>query len=158
VNVLAPGTPVPAFELATEEGQRFTEADLEGHTTVLAFYPFAFSPVCSDQLSVYDEVLADLRDQGARLYGVSCDSSWTQRAFREKLGVSIPQLSDWEPKGATCRAFGALHPDGFPHRARVIVGPDRVVRWSYQAPSPGEAPGVNLLFDGLAAAAAAPAG
>jgi peroxiredoxin (alkyl hydroperoxide reductase subunit C) len=149
---------VPAFALATEEGHRFTEADLDGHTTVLAFYPFAFSPVCSDQLSVYDEVLADLRDQGARLYFVSCDSTWTQRAFREKLGVDIPQLSDWEPKGATCRAFGALHPDGFPQRALVIVGPDRVVRWSYQASSPGDLPGVNLLFDGLAAAAATPAG
>ena len=158
MTVIAPGTPVPAFRLATEEGAPFTEADLHGHTTVLVFYPFAFSPVCSDQLSVYHEVLADLHAQDARMYGVSCDSSWTQRAFREKLGVSIPQLSDWEPKGAACAAFGALHPDGFPERALVVVGPDRVVRWSHQARSPGDLPGVNLLFDGLAAAAAAPAG
>ncbi|HEV3229647.1 MAG TPA: redoxin domain-containing protein [Solirubrobacteraceae bacterium] len=155
MTVLGPGTPVPAFALGTEEGQRFTESDLDGHTTVLVFYPFAFSPVCSDQLSLYEEVLGDLETEGARLYGVSCDSSWAQRAFRERLGVSIPQLSDWEPKGATCEAFGVLHGDGFPERALVIVGPDRVVRWSYQAPTPGDLPGANLLFDGLAAAAAA---
>jgi peroxiredoxin (alkyl hydroperoxide reductase subunit C) len=69
--------------------------------------------------------------------------------------VSIEQLSDFEPKGATCRAFGVYHPGGFPQRALVIVGPDAVVTWSYQAPSPGELPGANLIFDGLASARAA---
>jgi peroxiredoxin (alkyl hydroperoxide reductase subunit C) len=64
---------VPAFSLGTEEGERFTEADLDGHTTVLAFYLFAFSPVCSDQLSVYEEVLGEVEAQGARLFAVSCD-------------------------------------------------------------------------------------
>jgi len=157
VTVLAPGTPVPPFSLGTEEGGRFTEADLDGHTTVLVFYPFAFSPVCSDQLSLYQEVMGELEGQGARLYGVSCDSSYSQRAFRQQLGVSIPQLSDWEPKGETCRAFGVLHDQGFPERALVIVGPDRTVRWSHQAPSPGDLPGANVLFDGLAAAAGATA-
>jgi len=154
VTVLAPGTPVPPFALGTEEGGRFTEADLDGHTTVLVFYPFAFSPVCSEQLSLYEEVLGELEAQGARIYGVSCDSSYSQRAFREQLGVSIPQLSDWEPKGAACRAFGVLHDGGFPERALVIVGPDRTVRWSHQAASPGDLPGANVLFDGLATAGA----
>jgi peroxiredoxin (alkyl hydroperoxide reductase subunit C) len=65
--------------------------------------------------------------------------------------VSIEQLSDFEPKGATCRAFGAYHPGGFAQRALVIVGPDGAVTWSYQAASPGELPGANLIFDGLAA-------
>jgi len=65
--------------------------------------------------------------------------------------VTIEQLSDFEPKGAVCRAFGVYHPLGFPQRALVIVGPDAVVKWSYQAPSPGELPGANLIFDGLGA-------
>jgi peroxiredoxin len=85
---------------------------------------------------------------------VSCDARWSQTAFREKLGVSIPQLSDFEPKGAGCRAFGVYHPGGFPQRALVIVGPDAVVGWSYQAPVPTELPGANLIFDGLDATAA----
>ena len=68
--------------------------------------------------------------------------------------MSIEQLSDFEPKGQTCRAFGAYHPGGFAQRALVIVGADAVVRWSYQAPSPSELPGANLIFDGLAQAAA----
>jgi peroxiredoxin (alkyl hydroperoxide reductase subunit C) len=151
VSVVAPGTAAPSFRLATEAGQQFTEQDLIGTTTVLVFYPFAFSPVCTDQLQLYEEILDELRQRGAAIYGVSCDSTWSQKAFREKLGVSIPQLSDFEPKGAACRAFGVLHEGGFPQRALVITGPDGIVRWSYQAPSPSELPGANLIFDGLAA-------
>jgi peroxiredoxin (alkyl hydroperoxide reductase subunit C) len=96
-------------------------------------------------------VLDQFTEQGATLYGVSCDATWSQQAFREKLGVSIEQLSDFEPKGAVCTAFGVLHEGGFPERALVIVDPDGVVKWSYQAPSPGDLPGANLIFDGLAA-------
>ena len=143
------GTPVPDFELQRGHGGTFTRADLDGRTTVLVFYPFAFSPVCTDQLNLYDEVLDDLHSQGATMYGVSCDASYSQTAFQEKLGVRIEQLSDFEPKGATCRAFGVYHDEGFPQRALVIVGPDKVVRWSYQAPSPGDLPGANLIFDAL---------
>jgi peroxiredoxin len=150
-----PGTPAPDFTLARYEGEAFTRADLEGRTTILVFYPHAFSPVCTDQLSVYSEVLDELREAGLdALYGVSCDSVWAQRAFRESLGTDIEQLSDWEPKGATCRAFGVLHPAGFPERALVLVGPDAVVRWVHVADSPGDLPGANLLFDALAAGAA----
>jgi peroxiredoxin len=151
---LEPGTPAPEFTLRREDGSKFTRADLEGQTTVLVFYPAAFSPVCTDQLNLYEEMLGEFRAQGATLYGVSCDSVWSQRAFREKLGVTIEQLSDFEPKGEACRAFGVYHPKGFPQRAIVIVGPDAVVKWSYQAPSPAGLPGANLIFDGLAAAAA----
>jgi peroxiredoxin (alkyl hydroperoxide reductase subunit C) len=150
VSIVGPGTPVPEFTLHREDGSEFTAADLQGKTTVLVFYPFAFSPVCTDQLSLYEEVKDEFTDRGATLFGVSCDSTWTQTAFREKLGVSIEQLSDWEPKGAACEAFGVLHPGGFPQRALVIVGPDGVVKWSYEAASPAELPGANLIFDGLA--------
>jgi peroxiredoxin len=152
VTVLAPGTPAPSFRLARADGESFTEADLQGHTTVLVFYPFAFSPVCTDQLQLYEPLTTELAEQGDRLYGVSCDSTWAQSAFKEKLGVSGEQLSDFEPKGAACAAFGVLHEGGFPQRALVVIGPDAVVRWSYQAPSPGELPGIELLREGLAAA------
>ncbi|HEX3693016.1 MAG TPA: redoxin domain-containing protein [Solirubrobacteraceae bacterium] len=148
-SVLKPGTKVSPFKLATEAGEDFTEADLLGKTTVLVFYPFAFSPVCTDQLQVYEGSLGEITADGAVIYGVSCDSTWAQKAFREKLGVSIPQLSDFEPKGSACAAFGVLHPGGFPQRALVIVGPDGVVRWSYQAPSPADLPGVHMILGGL---------
>jgi peroxiredoxin len=149
MSVLDPGTEVPSFSLATEGGEPFTEKSLRGRTTVLVFYPFAFSPVCTDQLQLYEKELAEITADGAVIYGVSCDSTWAQKAFREKLGVHIPQLSDFEPKGAACGAFGVLHDGGFPQRALVIVGPDGVVRWSYQAPSPADLPGVHMIIGGL---------
>jgi peroxiredoxin len=152
VSVIAAGDRVPEFSLGREDGSRFTQADLKGQTSVFVFFPFAFSPVCTDQLNLYQEVLDQFAEQGATLYGVSCDSTWALRAFKEKLGVTIEQLSDWEPKGKVCEAFGVLHEGGFPQRALVIVGPDGVVKWSYQAPSPADLPGANLIFDGLAAA------
>jgi peroxiredoxin len=150
VPVIEAGQRAPEFSLTTTDGKPFTLADLMGRTSVLVFYPFAFSPVCTDQLSVYNELLDDFAERGATLYGVSCDATWSQKAFKEHLGVDIEQLSDFEPKGATCRAFGVLHPGGFPQRAIVIVGPDGVVRWSYEAQSPAEMPGANLIFDALA--------
>lgn len=147
--VIEAGHPVPEFSLTRHDRSSFTPADLIGRTSVLVFYPFAFSPVCTDQLNVYEELLDEFSERGATLYGVSCDSSQSQQAFKEKLGISIEQLSDFEPKGAACSAFGVLHPGGFPQRALVIVGPDGVVKWSFEAPSPDDLPGANLIFDGL---------
>jgi peroxiredoxin len=149
VPIIAAGRPAPDFTLARHDGEPFTRAQLEGRATILVFYPFAFSPVCTDQLAIYNEVREDLAERGATLYGVSCDATYSQQAFKEKLGVEIEQLSDFEPKGATCRAFGVLHPGGFPQRALVLTGPDAVVRWSHEAASPGDLPGANLLFDAL---------
>ncbi len=149
MSPLAAGSPAPEFSLGRHDGDPFTRLDLEGKTTVLVFYPFAFSPVCTDQLSIYNGVLDQFAQRGATLYGVSCDSVWAQAAFREKLGVDIEQLSDFEPKGEACRAFGVYHPGGFPQRALVVVRPDATVAWSYQADSPGDLPGVELVFEGL---------
>jgi peroxiredoxin len=151
--VIAAGQQAPEFSLARHEGAPFTRADLEGRTTLLVFYPFAFSPVCTEQLSLYQEVLADFEARGVTLYGVSCDATYSQEAFRRELGVEIEQLSDFEPKGAASAAFGVLHPGGFPQRALVLIGPDAVVRWSFEAPSPGDLPGANLIFDALDEAA-----
>ena len=149
--IIQPGEAVPDFTLRREDGSKFTRADLEREqSTVLVFYPFAFSPVCTDQLNLYDDVLDELGAAGAKVYGVSCDATYSQAAFREHLGVRIEQLSDFEPKGETCRALGVYHPGGFPQRALVVVGPDGTVSWSYEAASPSELPGANLLFDALA--------
>jgi peroxiredoxin len=154
MSIIAPGTPAPDFTLKREDFTDFTREDLLGQTTVLVFYPFAFSPVCTDQMQVYEEALEDLTAEGATVYGVSSDPVWSQRAFKEKLGITIRQLSDFEPKGATAKKFGAyVESGGMTNRALVIVGPDAVVRWSHVADSLGDLPGVGLIFDGLAAAA-----
>jgi peroxiredoxin len=149
VTVLAPGTPAPSFTLARADGESFTEADLQGHGTVLVFYPFAFSPVCTDQLQLYEPLLGDLRERGIELYGVSCDATWSQSAFTDKLGVTSEQLSDFEPKGAASEAFGVRHPGGFSQRALVIADAGGVVRWSYEAENPGVLPGPDLLAQGV---------
>jgi peroxiredoxin len=152
MSIIAAGAAVPEFSLKREDFSDFTRADLIGHTTVLVFYPFAFSPVCTDQMQIYEEALEDFAAQGASLYGVSTDPVWSQKAFKENLGVTIERLSDFEPKGAASRAFGAyFEPGGMTNRALVIVGPDGVVRWSHLADAPGDLPGVGLIFDGLAA-------
>ena len=149
--VIGAGQPVPEFSLGRFDGEPFTAEDLQGTRTVLVFYPFAFTPTCTDQLSVYNELLPDFAELGATLYGVSCDAVWSQQAFRKQLGIEIEQLSDFEPKGAVSEAFGVLHPGGFPQRALVLIGPDGVVEWSHEASSPGDLPGANLIFDALGA-------
>ena len=152
MSIIAPGAEVPEFELKTEQGESFGKDDLAGKTTVLVFFPAAFSSVCTNQFQILEEVLEDFAAQDATLYGVSCDQSHSQTAFRESLGVTIGMLSDFEPKGAVSRAFGAYwEPDGKSTRALVIVGPDQTVKWSWIGEHPGILPGANLIFDGLAA-------
>ena len=123
---------------------------------MLVFYPFAFSPVCTDQLNLYEEVLDEFKRARRDPVRGLVRRDLVAEGVPEKLGVTIAQLSDFEPKGETCRAFGVYHPGGFPQRALVIVGPDGVVKWSYEAAGlRRELPGANLIFDGLAAADAA---
>jgi peroxiredoxin len=149
MSVIEPGTQVPSFKLARADGESFSEQDLQGKLSVLVFYPFAFSPVCTDQLQAYEPVTQDLANAGDALYGVSCDSIWAQSAFKEKLGVSCEQLSDFEPKGRTCEVFGVLHDGGFAQRALVITDAGGVVRWSYEADSPGDLPSIEKLRTGI---------
>ena len=150
-DLIQPGTPAPGFTLKDQLGENFTNESIKGQTAVFVFFPFAFSPVCTDQFQVYEEVLDEFKAQGATLYGVSCDSTWSQKAFKEQLGVSMPFLSDFEPKGAMSKAFGAyFERGGFSNRAIVIVDPDGVVQFSHVAANPGELPGANVIFDGLA--------
>ena len=153
MSVLPAGSDVPEFTLRREDGEPFTRDDLAGKTTVLVFYPAAFSSVCTDQFQIYQEVLEDLAAQGAELYGVSIDQTDSQVAFRESLGVTIPMLSDAIPQAAAARAFGVVfEPAGVANRALVIAGPDQTVLWSWEGEHPGILPGANLIFDGLAGA------
>ena len=152
MSIIAAGSDVPEFTLRREDGEPFTRDDLAGRTTVLVFYPAAFSSVCTDQFQIYEEVLSDFAAQGATLYGVSIDQTDSQVAFRESLGVTIAMLSDSHPQGSASTAFGALfEPTGVSNRALVIVGPDQKVQWSWEGEHPGILPGANLIFDGLAA-------
>ncbi len=150
--IIAPGTPAPEFRLIDELGERFTRESLLGSTTVLVFYPSAFSPVCTDQFQIYEQVLDDIAAEGARLLGVSVDATYSQTAFRESMGVTIPMLSDFEPKGEMARAFGVYYEaTGVATRALVVLDEEAVVRWSWEGEHPGVLPGANLIFDGLGA-------
>jgi peroxiredoxin (alkyl hydroperoxide reductase subunit C) len=148
--MIAPGTPAPDFALPDQDGNIVKLEDLRGQTTVLVFYPLDFSPVCTDQLNVYQEVLADLEQEGAHLYGISVDSAFAHKAFQAELGITIPLLADFHPKGEVAKAYDVWNEEyGNSVRALVLIGPDLVVRWAYQSKSPLEIPGANLIFDAL---------
>jgi peroxiredoxin len=144
------GQPAPPFQLRDQDGKKVTLDDLKGQTSVLVFYPLDFSPVCTDQLGVYQEILPELEQQGVKLYGVSVDSAFAHKAFQEHLGITIPLLADFHPKGEMASRYGVYNEErGTTYRALVMIDPDGIVRWSYQASSPLEIPGANLIFDAL---------
>ncbi len=152
--MIEPGTVAPDFTLADQDGNEVSLAELAGQTSVLVFYPLDFSPVCTDQLNIYQEILPDLEARGVKLYGISVDSAFSHKAFQEELGVSIPLLADFNPKGEVAKAYGVyIDERGHNQRALVMIGPDLEVTWSHQAPTPLEIPGANLIFDALDAAA-----
>ena len=147
--MIEPGSPAPDFSLPDQDGNRVSLSDLRGETVVLVFYPADFSPVCTDQLSVYEEVLPELEERGAKLLGISVDGAFCHKAFREHQGLTIPLLADFHPKGEVAKAYGVYSEEyGVAGRALVMVGPDGVVQWSYLSP-PLEVPGANLIFDAL---------
>jgi peroxiredoxin len=149
--MIEPGATAPDFSLPDQDGNPVTLGDFARRKLVLAFYPLDFSPVCTGQLSLYQEVLGDIEEAGACLVGVSVDSPFCHRAFREHLGLTMPLLADFHPKGEMSRAYGAYRDDrGSTNRSLVLVGEDGVVRWSYASPSTAEIPGANLIFDALA--------
>jgi peroxiredoxin len=154
--MIEPGSQAPDFSLPDQDGNLVSLADLGGQINVLVFYPLDFSPVCTDQLNVYQEVIGDLEAKGAKLYGVSVDSAFSHKAFQEHLGISIPLLSDFHPKGEVSKKYGVyIDERGHNQRALVMIGPDGTVVWSHRSPTPLEIPGANLIFDALEAHAAA---
>jgi peroxiredoxin len=147
--VIQPGSTAPDFTLRDQDGREVSLADFRGQTVVLVFYPADFSPVCTDQLNIYQEVLDQLEERGAKVIGISVDGSFCHKAFRDHLNLTIPLLADFHPKGEVSRAYGVWSEDyGVASRALVMVGPEGDVRWTYMSAAL-EVPGANLIFDAL---------
>ena len=146
------GEKAPDFSLPNHKGEQVSLSDFRGRKVMLAFYPSDFSPVCSDQLSIYQEVKPDLDEAGLEVVGVSIDHSWAHRAFRKELNLDFTLLADFHPKGQVAELYGAYLPDyGTSNRSLVLVDPEGVVSWVYESTTPLEIPGANLLFDALEA-------
>ena len=145
------GSTAPDFSLPDHDGNQVSLSDFAGRRLVLVFYPLDFSPVCSDQLSIYQEVLGEIESRGAALVGISVDSTYCHHAFRKHRNLTMPLLSDFNPKGEVSRAYGAWI-DAVDHGNRsLVLVEEGEVRWSHASPTPLEIPGANLIFDALAA-------
>lgn len=148
--MISAGEPAPDFSLRNQDGEKVSLSDFRGRKLLLVFYPLDFSPVCTDQLSIYQEVKPEIEAKGVTMVGISVDSGFAHKAFQESLGVDIPLLADFEPKGEVCRAYGAyLDEVGHANRSLVLVDEGGTVEWAYAAPTPLEIPGANLIFDAL---------
>ena len=148
--MIAVGEPAPDFTLRDQDGEKVSLSDYRGRKVMLVFYPGDFSPVCGDQLSIYQEVKPEIAEKGVELVGISVDSFFAHKAFQEKLGIDTTLLSDFEPKGEVARAYGSyVEKLGFANRTLVLIGEDGVVAWTYESPNPGEFPGANVIFDAL---------
>ncbi len=148
--MIAAGEPAPDFALRNQDGEKVSLSELRGRKVLLVFYPLDFSPVCTDQLSIYQEVLPEIEAKGVTVLGVSVDSGFAHKAFQESLGTDIPLLADFEPKGEVARAYGAyLEKVGHANRSLVLIDEGGVVEWVHESPTPLEIPGANLIFDAL---------
>jgi peroxiredoxin len=148
--MIEPGTPAPDFTLPDQDGNQVSLEDLRGQTSVLVFYPADFSPVCTDQLNVYQEVLGELEAKGVKLYGVSVDGAFCHNAFQKHQGITIPLLADFHPKGEVAKKYGVwVESHGVAARALVMIDPDLNVKWAHRSPSPLEIPPASLIFDAL---------
>jgi peroxiredoxin len=149
--MIAVGEPAPDFTLRDQDGEDVSLSDFKGRRVMLVFYPADFSPVCGDQLSIYQEVKPEIAEKGVELVGVSVDSTYAHKAFQEKIGTDTPLLADFEPKGEVARAYGSyIDGVGTANRTLVLVDENGMVAWTYESPSPGEFPGANVIFDALA--------
>jgi peroxiredoxin len=149
--MIEPGSAAPSFTLPDQDENDVSLSDYAGRKLVIAFYPADFSGVCTDQLSIYQEVLDEIKEAGAEMVGISVDSPHSHKAFREKLGLTMPLLSDFHPKGEVMSAYGAyIDERGHGNRSLVLVDEEGAVSWSYASPTPLEIPGANLIFDALA--------
>lgn len=149
--MIAVGEQAPDFTLRNQDGEKVSLSDYRGRKLMLVFYPGDFSPVCGDQLSIYQEVKPEIAAKGVELVGISVDGFFAHKAFQEKLGIDTTLLSDFEPKGEVARAYGSyVEKMGFANRTLVLIDEEGVVAWTYESPNPGEIPGANVIFDALA--------
>ncbi|NIG54119.1 redoxin domain-containing protein [Chitinophaga sp. Cy-1792] len=147
--MLAPGTKAPDFELYSTPDQRLKLADFKGKSLIIAFYPADWSPVCSDQLALYNETLKIFHEAGAELLGISVDSKWCHMAFSENRHLHFPLLADFEPKGAVAKAYGIYDDkEGEAHRALFVIDGNGIIQWSYLSPD-GINPGADGILDAL---------
>jgi peroxiredoxin len=147
-HVLPPGTPAPDFSLRSTPDQKVSLSEFRGQPVILAFYPADWSPVCGDQMGLYNEILSEFQRFGAELLGISVDGIWCHLAFAHDRKLHFPLLSDFEPKGEVARQYGVYRQqDGHSERALFVIDGDGLIRWSYVSPV-----GVNPGADGILAA------
>jgi peroxiredoxin len=150
-SLLPPGTRAPDFALHSTPERTVSLADSRGRPVILAFYPADWSPVCGDQMAVYNEILPEFKRYGAELLGLSVDGVWCHKAFAEHRKLQFPLLSDFEPKGAVAGRYGVYRAkDGIAERALFVIDRAGVISWSYLSPI-----GVNPGADGILRALAA---
>jgi peroxiredoxin len=144
-GILTPGTRAPDFSLHTTPDQTVSLSDLTGQNVILAFYPADWSPVCGDQLALYQEVLPEFTAHDACLLGISVDGVWCHIAYAKDRGLHFPLLSDFEPKGEVARRYGAYrYNEGVCDRALFVIDKQGDIAWSYLSPI-----GVNPGADGI---------
>jgi peroxiredoxin len=148
-QVLKAGTPAPSFTLHSTPDQSVSLEEFRGKPLVIAFYPADWSPVCGDQMALYNQVLPEFKRLGAELVGISVDGAWCHSAFASARNLHFPLLSDFEPKGGVSRAYGAYREhDGFSQRALFVLDGEGVIRWSYCSPV-GVNPGADGILEAL---------
>jgi len=142
---LPTGSTAPDFELRSTPDQKLSLTDFRGRPVILVFYPEDWSPVCSDQLALYQELLPEFERHKAQLLAISVDGTWCHIAFAKDRNLHFPLLADFEPKGEVSRAYGVYRgQDGTSERALYVLDPNGVVAWSYVSPV-----GINPGADGI---------
>jgi peroxiredoxin len=152
-EILPPGDSAPDFELPARPDESFSLADFRGRPLILAFYPADWSPVCGDQMALYNQVLPEFKSYGASIVGISVDGPWCHRAFATDRNLRFPLLSDFEPKGELARQYGVYdYAAGTSERALFVLDGEGVIRWSYLSPrevNPG-ADGILRALEAIA--------
>ena len=156
-DVTRAGTPAPDFTLPSAPGETVSLGSLRGRPVILAFYPADWSPVCGDQMALYNEVLPEFQRFNAQLLGISVDGVWCHGAFARHRNLHFPLLADFEPKGGVARRYGVYRErEGFTERALFVIDPSGIVRWSDVSPldvNPG-ADGILRALEALGVSAA----
>lgn len=147
--ILQKGTAAPYFELNSTPDQKVSLTDFKGKRLILAFYPADWSPVCSDQMSLYNEILSVFHKYNAEIVGISVDSKWCHLAFSKDRKIHFPLLADFEPKGEVSKKYGVYNEStGQSARALFVIDEDGIIQWSYLSPE-GINPGADGILDAL---------
>ena len=156
-TILKAGTPAPDFTLHVTPDQTISLSEFRGRPVILAFYPADWSPVCGDQMVLYNEILSEFHKHHAELLGISVDGAWCHREFAAQRKLHFPLLSDFEPKGAVARQYGVYREhEGTTERALFVIDAEGTIRWSYLSPV-GVNPGADGILEALESLDATPA-